>query len=149
MSAFRKHIETIYPASYKSTIERLNREHRVHRILIKTTERSCSGSQGEVHSPEESPQDRFLRGTMHEDLENKAADPQPVAIVGRPSFGWLIHLNPSTHSSFAIPLIPAPCSLLCVSKPVIDTNTKTEATNCSQLTWTQTTASLIAHCWKT
>lgn len=140
MSAFRKHIEPIYPASYKSTIERLNREHRVYRILIKTSERSCSGSHGEVQSPEESRQDGFPGGTVHEGLKNKAADPQPAALWDDPALcDWW------TWAPAPVPLCNSLTlqGLLYTSKPVIDASTKTEAANCSQLTWTQTTSPWI------
>lgn len=140
MSAFRKHIEPIYPALYKSTIERLNREHRVYRILIKTSERSCSGSHGEGQSPEESWQDGFPGGTAHEGLWNKAADTQPAALWDGPALcDWW------TWAPAPVPLCSSPTlqGLLHTSKPVIDASTKTEAANCSQLIWTQTTSPWI------
>lgn len=66
-----------------------------------------------------------------------------------PALGdWCIWI-PAPTPLLPFPSSPTPCSLLRVSKPVIGTNTKAETTNCSQLTWTQTTTSLNAHCWKT
>lgn len=105
-SAFRKHIETIYPASYKSTIERLNREHRIYRIVIKTADRSCSGSYGDTRSPEESLWDGFPEGTIDEGLENKAAGPQPVATVGMVQL-WVTREYESPHLLIPHPMNPA------------------------------------------
>lgn len=96
MSTSRKHIETIYPASYKSTIERLNREHRLYRIVIKPVDRSCSGSYGDARSPEESLQDGFPEGMIDKGLENKATGPQPVAAVGMVQL-WVTHEYESLH----------------------------------------------------
>jgi len=108
VSAFRKHFKTIYPASYKSTIERLNREHHVYRIVIEGTDRSCSGSHGEAHSPEEFLQDGFLEGTTDEGLENKATGPQPVATVGMVQL-WVTHEYESPHILIPHPMNPATC----------------------------------------
>lgn len=140
-SAFRKHMQTIYPASYKSTIERLNREHRVYRIVFKTADRSCSGSHGEACSPEASLRDGFLEGTIDEGLENKAAGHQPVETMGMTSSGLLMNMNPHTYSSLT------PWILLHVSKPAIYINRKTEAINCSH--GDMSTTSLNGHYCKT
>lgn len=103
-------------------------EHHVYGIVFKTADRSCSGSHGEACSPEASLQDGFLEGTIDEGLENKAAGRQKL--WGWPNSGLLMNMNPHTYS----PLTP--WILLHVSKPAIYINRKTEATNCSQLTWT-------------
>lgn len=105
-------MQTIYPASYKSTIERLNREHRVYRIVFKTADRSCSGSHGEACSPEASLQDGFLEGTIDEGLENKAAGHQPVETMVMAQL-WVTHEYESPHLLIPHSMDPATCKQAC------------------------------------
>lgn len=142
MSAFRKHIETVYPASYKSTIERFNREHRVYSF-------DHDSQQELFREPWRSIQAGKIPGRWslwrHNTLGLTAGSWSSASCYCGMFQLWVTNESESQHHfcSCSHPMNPATYKQVCNWYKYKDW-----ATNCSQLTWTQNITSLNAHCWK-